>query len=465
MTFIVSSVGLVGYGVNQLFNKLRLPSRKFKYPVFKILTTTIIASFIVFLVSSFTADELGYLAAEDKEAEVEEVIAEKEIEEEAESVPEEKEAKEEKEKEKKGKPKKKKEKKQTKQKTYSPLRVHFIDVGQADAALIETNEQAILVDAGDWQGNEVVPYIQQQGIEELDIVIGSHEHADHIGQMDKVLNNFVVKEVWLTGNQTTSQVFERVLRAIDENGIGFDEPRAGDRYKIGDMTIDIISPHQLTGNLNNDSIVMKITYGSISFLFTGDAEREAENRIVSSGQNIEAEILKVGHHGSDTSTTAPFLQKVNPKVAIISVGESSQYGHPDQSVIDRIKAQGIELYATKSHGNIIVTTDGSTYDVKTTRSGKVEAGNKKKERAKNSPSFSSTKGSSTNSSKSSSSSCVDLNDASQKDLEKIIHIGPARAEAIVEARPFNSVDDLQRISGIGAQRLADIKEEGLACVK
>src|SRR5699024_2600916 len=349
---------------------------------------------------------------------------------------------------------------QTKQKTYSPLRVHFIDVGQADAALIETNEQAILVDAGDWRGNEVVPYIQQQGIEELDIVIGSHEHADHIGQMDKVLNNFEVKEVWLTGNQTTSQVFERVLRTIDEKGISFDEPRAGDRYKIGDMTIDIISPYQLTGNLNNDSIVMKVTYGSISFLFTGDAEREAENRIVSSGQNIEAEILKVGHHGSDTSTTAPFLQKVNPKVAIISVGENSQYGHPNQSVIDRIKAQGIELYATKSHGNIIVTTDGNTYDVKTTRSGKVEAGSKKNQRAKNSPSSSSTKQSSTN-----SSSCVDLNNASQKDLEQIIHIGPARAEAIVEARPFNSVDDLQRISGIGSQRLADIKEEGLACVK
>src|SRR5699024_5884901 len=168
---------------------------------------------------------------------------------------------------------------------------------------------------------------------------------------------FPVDEVWMSGGETTSNVFGRVMTAIDQKGIGYDEPRAGDNYTIGNLKIDILSPSSLTGNLNDDSIVMKLTYGGISFLFTGDAESPAESSMVNSGQMLQSTILKVGHHGSDTSSTEAFVNAVDPKTAIISVGENSQYNHPNESVIDRYTKKDIDLYATSAHGTIIVTTD------------------------------------------------------------------------------------------------------------
>src|SRR5690625_1065439 len=161
-------------------------------------------------------------------------------------------------------------------KKLSGMKVHFIDVGQADAALIQFNDRAILIDSGDWNGNQTVNYLNELGVKRLDLIVGSHPHADHIGQIDKVINEVEVDEVWMSGGTTTSQVFQRVLTAIDQNDIGYDEPRAGDSFKIGDLKIHILSPTSITGNLNDDSIVMKLTYGEISFLFTGDAETPAE---------------------------------------------------------------------------------------------------------------------------------------------------------------------------------------------
>lgn len=459
LTLAVSSFGLVAYGINTLLKKAKLPNFPFTFPVFKILLTLVIASFIILVGSSFTAGSLGLLAADENdeesintiisdEEEIEEVMAEEEnSEDEAKKKVDSEENK----------------KTTSDSETYAPLKAHFIDVGQADAALIEYEDRAILIDAGDWNKDEVVSYLRQEGIERIDLLIGSHEHADHIGQMDRVINNFPVDEVWLPGNGATSQVFERVLTAIEEHDINYDEPRAGDEYKLDNLHIDIVSPHNLTGDLNNDSIVMKLTYGAISFLFTGDAEKEAESRIVHSDKNIHATILKVGHHGSDTSTTDHFLHQVNPKVAIISVGKNSQYGHPNKSVLDRIQKQGADLYATSTHGNIIVTTDGTEYEVATNKNGTVTAGSKRS----SSQSSSRTKSGQSPSKKSKqlTTGCIDINKATTFELQGIIHIGEARAEQIIDQRPFKSVDELTKINGIADKRLADIKTEGKACVK
>lgn len=357
-------------------------------------------------------------------------------------------------------------------KQFSEMKVHFIDVGQADAALIQYDDRSILIDSGDWNGNETVNYLNELGVKKLDLIVGSHPHADHIGQIDKIINEIEVDEVWMSGGTTTSQVFQRVLTAIEQRDIGYDEPRTGDTFQIGNLKIDVLSPTSITGNLNDDSIVMKLSYGNISFLFTGDAETPAENKMVSSGQNLSSTILKVGHHGSNTSSTPAFVDKVDPKVAIISVAAKSKYNHPNKSVIDRFNKRGTDLYATKTHGTIVVSTDGISYDVSTNKSGKVVAGNagksKKKKVSTNSQKSSSTSKKPQKESKTKGSSnnhCIDINSASEAELQSIKHIGEARAPMVIELRPFNSVDELVKVKGIAKGRLADIKEEGKACVK
>lgn len=347
------------------------------------------------------------------------------------------------------------------------MEVHFIDVGQADSALLQFDGYNILIDAGDWNRNEVVPYLKSKGVDKIDVMIGSHPHADHIGQMDKVLENFKVDEVWMSGGSNSSAVFKRVLDVIENNGSNYDEPRAGDVYEVGNAKIDIISPSSLTGNLNDDSIVMKVTYGDVSFLFTGDAELSAENKMVNSEKDLSADILKVGHHGSDTSTSDSFLNKVNPDVAIISVAEKSKYNHPNKSVVDRLNSKVNQLYTTKSHGNIIIKTDGKSYSITTEKKDKIIPGDiNSTKKANEKPSKS------MNNSTSSSnpvkidkpiSECININTASKDELMKIKHIGSVTADKVIDARPFNSIDELTKVSGIAEKKLADIKDENFAC--
>lgn len=357
-----------------------------------------------------------------------------------------------------------KSKKQTKLNT---LKAHFIDVGQADAALIEyadgDKQYHILIDSGDWNSNATVNYLNEIGVSHLDLVVGSHPHADHIGQMDNILNQFKVDEVWMSGDIATSQVFDRVIDAIDTNDVGYDEPRTGDSYDIGPLQIDIVSPDSVHGQLNDGSIVMKLTYGSTTFLFTGDAEKQAEQNMLHSGKSLSADILKVGHHGSNTSSTQGFIDKVDPEVAIMSVGKSNKYGHPDADVVSRYESKKIDLYATKDHGTIIVETDGNDYNVKTNKDGTVtpestkannnteakkESTSKKEEKPKSSQ----------------SKNCIDINSASNEQVQEIIHIGPERSADLLDLRPFDSIDDLTKIKGIGPARIDDIKSQGKACV-
>src|SRR5699024_4788026 len=173
--------------------------------------------------------------------------------------------------------------------------------------------------------DEVVPYLQKEGIEVINVLVGTHPHADHIGQMEEVIKEFDVEEVWMSGDVAGSNVFTNTLESIDKSVEGYVEPRVGDEYQIGDMDITIIHPEEIGIGLNDGSVSMKLSYGEVDFIFTGDAEKKAEKQMLERGFNLEADILHLGHHGSNTSTTEDFYNAVNPDVAIYSAGVDNKY--------------------------------------------------------------------------------------------------------------------------------------------
>ena len=352
------------------------------------------------------------------------------------------------------------------------LEAHFIDVGQGDSMLFKYEDKTILIDAGDWQKNEVTPYLKSQGVEKIDLLVGTHPHADHIGQFPIVLENFKVEEVWMSGGTNNSNLFKRTLEEINKSGASYNEPRAGEEYQIGGLKLTVLNPSSLTGNLNDDSIVIRAQYGEVSFMLTGDAEDKAEKAMSNSSLALKSTILKAGHHGSITSTTQTFLDKVNPEVVIISVAEKNKYNHPSQEVIERIKKKSSEIYATKSHGNIIIKTDGKTYNIETNKNGNVSGTVPKKSSGNSNSSNSVSKESKPpkigddkkENNNISSGNCININKASFDELREIKHIDEVRAKSIIDLRPFEKVEDLTRINGIAEKRINDIKSEGKACV-
>lgn len=340
------------------------------------------------------------------------------------------------------------------------LKVHFIDVGQGDSTLLQFSdheqEYAILIDAGDFTGTEVIDYLKKEKIKVVHLAIGTHPDADHIGQLDEVIHSFDVGEVWLSGNNSDSDTFAAVLEAINREDVNYHEPRSGEQYDIGPLALYVLHPKEITGDGNKESISIKIVYGNISFIFTGDASIESEKEMIDRGMDLKADFLHLGHHGAATSTSERFLEAVSPKIAIYSAGADNPYGHPDIDVINRIKSRGIKIYGTDIHGTIVVATDGRNFTINTEREEKLqnktvsdnETGKQNDEPNK----------------KISENGCIDINNAPIEELEKIIHIGPERAKEVMEGRPYQSVDDLIKIKGIGKARIADIKEQDLACV-
>ncbi|MCM3612105.1 MBL fold metallo-hydrolase [Planococcus sp. MERTA32b] len=318
------------------------------------------------------------------------------------------------------------------------LIVHYIDVGQGDATLLEFDGHAILIDAGHWKSTQAVDYLKTAGIKAIDIAVGTHPDADHIGQLAQIIGEFDVDEVWLPGNPSTSNTYLNVLQSIDASGTDYYEPRAGDVFDVGKMRIDILYPEQLTGAANEESISMKLTYGDIQFVFTGDAGVKEEQRMIDNGTDLRAEILHLGHHGSNTSTSSAFLEAVSPEVAIYSAGADNSYGHPHAEVLAAVENNGAEVYGTDVNGTIIIETDGSSYNVVATRTGiPAEGGNR----------------------------CININIASTAELQQITGIGETYAKEVIRLRPFETLDDLADIKGIGQATVDAIKEQNLACVE
>ena len=242
--------------------------------------------------------------------------------------------------------------------------VHFIDVGQADSILIQSAGHFMLIDAGNRDdGDFLVSYLRAQGVHTLDYVIATHPHEDHIGGMAQVIQSFPVDTVIVSERDHPTSNFESMLNAMEDQDCNVIQPVVGNQYAIGEGSFTILSPvsdHDYEDNLNNTSIVIRLILGETSFILCGDAETEAEEDMMESGLMLQGTVLKLGHHGSSTSTSDAFLETVDPAYAVISCGAGNRYGHPHDETLNRLAKEQIPYFRTDTQGSIVVTGDDTT---------------------------------------------------------------------------------------------------------
>lgn len=250
----------------------------------------------------------------------------------------------------------------------STFSIHFLDVGQADAALIECDGHYMLIDGGNTDSSsKMYTVLQEDDIRHLDIVVGTHADADHIGGLAGALNYATADVVLCSTTTNNTKAFENFKKYAEQNGNGIVVPEIGDKYYLGSSLITILSVN--AGNdSNNSSIVLKLEYGDTSILFTGDAEKEAEQEMLDNGADLSADVLKVGHHGSAGSSSSEFLEEVDPEYAIISVGLDNSYSHPTEAALERLEEQDAEIYRTDLQGEITLTSDGENINISTEKS-------------------------------------------------------------------------------------------------
>lgn len=240
------------------------------------------------------------------------------------------------------------------------LHVYYLDVGQADSIFIKLpNNENMLIDAGvDESGEKIVEALQSSGTEKIDYLVATHPHADHIGGMQEVVENFDIGKVYMPAAVTNTRTYEDLLLAIKSKGNTITTAKAGtDILSDENLSAVFVAPNSAEyDDLNNYSAVIKLTYGNNSFVFTGDAEKLSEDEIRA---NIKCDVLKVGHHGSNTSTSKNFLKKTEPTYAVISCGADNEYGHPHKEVMQRLNNAGIEIYRTDVNGTIEAVSDGN----------------------------------------------------------------------------------------------------------
>ncbi|WP_236406152.1 MBL fold metallo-hydrolase [Microaerobacter geothermalis] len=255
------------------------------------------------------------------------------------------------------------------------LQVHFIDVGQgASQLLIGSSGKTILIDAGNnIQEEEIVAYLRKNGIQKIDILVGTHPDADHIGGLDAVIDNFEIGKIYMPKVQSNTKTFEDVLLAIQRKGLKVSTAKAGVTLDWEpDAKVQMIAPVREYNDDNDMSAVLKLTFGEISFLFTGDAESKSEHDMINSKVDLKSDVLLVAHHGSKSSTTEAFLDAVQPSYGVIQVGENN-YGHPAPEILERLNKRGVKVYRNDLHGDIVFVTDGKNIKASHTKDGKEEA--------------------------------------------------------------------------------------------
>lgn len=251
------------------------------------------------------------------------------------------------------------------------LRVHFLDVGQADSELIQlANGEVMLIDGGNrGDADFLVKYIKSLDIEKIDYLLATHPHEDHVGGLPEVVRAFEIGKVYMPKKTANSRIFEALITEIKNKNLKITEAKNGMTIlEDRDTKISIVAPvGKGYEKINDYSIVNKLQYKNISLLFTGDAERDSELEILNTDVDLKADILKVAHHGSDSSSSAEFLDRVKPKYAVISSGKENNYGHPNKEVIDRLNKRNIKALRTDEMGTIVLETDGRSADLKSLR--------------------------------------------------------------------------------------------------
>ncbi len=240
------------------------------------------------------------------------------------------------------------------------LTIHFLDVGQGDCTLLVCGTEAMLIDAGNNnQGSAVCRYLMDQGITKLRYIIGTNADADHIGGLDVVLNTFDCGTVMMPDVQKDNRTFHDVLQVMEQKNYERCVPAVGNSYELGTAVFTVLSPKKYYEKDNNNSVCILLRFGERSFLFTGDAEKEAEEDMMNGDICVEADVYKVGHHGSATSTTEAFLAAVNPSCVVISCGSGNLYGHPHEQVMELLKEKNVQIFRTDCQGTVVLTCNGT----------------------------------------------------------------------------------------------------------
>ena len=252
----------------------------------------------------------------------------------------------------------------------SSFSVHMIDIGIGDAFLVQCDGHNMLIDAGENNaGDEVLDYLNRQGVRKLDAAVGTHAHSDHIGGMDTVLrkmpcDRFILSEVSKQATPTT-KTFLDLLDVLEQKKIPVEKAHAGRSFMLGSARVEILGPVKIYDDLNNSSVVLRVVYGDTAFLFTGDMESPAEQDLIASGCSLRADVLKLGHHGSSTATSSRFLKKVGPEYGLISVNEGNKYGHPHAETMSKLKKAHVKTYLTRDSGHVVIRSDGKKLTVRT----------------------------------------------------------------------------------------------------
>ena len=247
------------------------------------------------------------------------------------------------------------------------VEVHYIDVGQADCILIKSNGENMLIDAGNNNDYKIIEkYLEKENVKDFKYVVATHAHEDHIGSMDFVVNNYDVEKVYMAKHSATTKTFRDFVSAVKNKGLKLSIPLEGEEFTLGNVKFKCLTKDNVKyDEINNYSIVLKATYKNIDYIFTGDAEKEIENEILENHRSdlSNVEVLKVGHHGSSSSSTKEFIQAISPEYSIIQVGKDNSYNHPAQTVLEILEDAGSKVYRTDKHGTIVVSTDGVNIEV------------------------------------------------------------------------------------------------------
>lgn len=253
------------------------------------------------------------------------------------------------------------------------LTVTWLDVGQGDAAVIQCGGQSMLIDGGKPEKSSYIyAWLQQHGLSYLDVIVATHVDADHIGGLSGALNYASVGTAYCPETTGTTETFQSFVKYLAKRDRSITVPTAGETFALGGAQVQILGPLHSAEDSNDNSIVLKVSFGATSFLFTGDAERTEEQDLLNAGVNLQSTVLKVGHHGSDTSTSYPFLRAVAPQYAVISVGAGNSYGHPTEAVLSRLRDAGVTTFRTDLQGEITAVSDGQTVNFSTAKNAATE---------------------------------------------------------------------------------------------